>query len=229
MRVAGVDEAGRGCVIGPLVITGVLFEAETLPTLKELGVRDSKKLTVKKRNILAEEIRKLAVNIETFELQPIVIDKVVLRGKYLRRLNYLETMVMARIIRKLKPDVVYVDSPDVDSERCMSQIKFVIDSDLNVVCEHKADDTYLSTGAASIIAKVIRDERVAKLRELHGDFNSGYAHDQKTQEFIAEYFSKHKVCPDFIRGSWVTVQRHLNPLKQKKLESSHDLSQKDQE
>ncbi len=48
MLVAGVDEAGRGCVIGPLVVAGVMLKAENLPLLSELGVKDSKLLTAKK-------------------------------------------------------------------------------------------------------------------------------------------------------------------------------------
>jgi ribonuclease HII len=217
MKVAGVDEAGRGCAIGPLVIAGVLFEEETLPTLKELGVRDSKKLSSKKRKILAEEIEKLAVNYKVFELQPRDIDKVVFRSQPLRRLNYLETMIMAKLIRELRPDIVHMDPPDVDSIRCAKQVQSVIKYKLEIKCEPKADDKYVSTGAASIMAKVLRDQRVSELRDKYGDFNSGYASDKKTQRFIQEYFSKNKECPDFIRASWKTVQRQMSPFKQLKL------------
>ena len=228
MRIAGVDEAGRGCVIGPLVIAGTLFDEEALPILKEIGVRDSKKITSKRRIELAEKIKKIALDVNVVEIQPRVIDKVVFRSHPLRRLNYLETMVMAKVIRELAPDVVYVDAPDVDNKRCIIQISSVLKKEVDIICEHKADDIYPSTSASSIIAKVIRDQRVNELREKYGDFNSGYAHDEKTQKFISEYFSKNKNCPDFIRASWITVQRHLNPLKQLTLESLHDPSQKDQ-
>ncbi len=217
MRVAGVDEAGRGCAIGPLVIACVLFEEEKLPTLKDLGVRDSKKLTPKKRRTLAEEIKKIALDYKVFEIQPSVIDKVVFRSQPLRRLNYLETMIMAKLIRELEPDIVQMDPPDVDSNRCAVQIQSVIKYRIEIICEPKADDKYVSTGAASILAKVVRDQRVAELREKYGDFNSGYASDKKTQRFIEEYFSKNSECPDFIRASWKTVQRQLNPFKQTKL------------
>jgi ribonuclease HII len=217
MKVAGVDEAGRGCAIGPLVIAGVLFEEETLPTLKELGVRDSKKLSSKKRKILAGEIEKLAVGYKVFELQPRDIDKVVFRSQPLRRLNYLETMIMAKLIRELRPDIVHMDPPDVDSIRCAKQVQSVIKYKLEIKCEPKADDKYVSTGAASIMAKVLRDRRVSELRERYGDFNSGYASDKKTQRFIKEYFSKNKECPEFIRASWKTVQRQMSPFKQLKL------------
>lgn len=217
MRVAGVDEAGRGCAIGPLVIAAALFEEETLPILKEIGVKDSKKLSPKKREKLAEEIQKHALDYRIFEIQPRVIDKVVFRSQPLKRLNYLETMVMARLIRELKPDIVHMDPPDVDNLRCAKQVKSVIRYKLEVICEPRADDKYTSTGAASILAKVTRDQRIKELREKHGDFNSGYASDRKTQKFIEEYFSEHKECPDYMRASWATIQRHLKPFKQTKL------------
>ena len=140
MRVAGVDEAGRGCVIGPLVVAAALFREETLPALKEMGVKDSKKISPKKRERLAEEIKRHALDFRVFEIQPSVIDKVVFRSKPLRRLNYLETMVMAKLVRDLKPDIVYIDPPDVDSQRCADQVKSVIRFKLEVICETRADD-----------------------------------------------------------------------------------------
>ncbi len=229
MRVAGVDEAGRGCAIGPLVIAGVLVEEETIPTLREIGVKDSKKLTAKKRTTLADEIRELALDIRVIELEPHVIDHVVFRSKPLRRLNYLETMVMAKIVRELEPDIVHMDPPDVVSHRCAEQIQSVVQRKMDIICEPKADVNYPSTGAASIIAKVTRDLRIDALREKHGDIGSGYTSDWKTQEYLADYFSKTMECPSFIRASWATVQRHLNPIKQTTLESSRDPSHTDQE
>ncbi|MFC1802985.1 ribonuclease HII [Thermoproteota archaeon] len=217
MRIAGVDEAGRGCVIGPLVIAGVLFDEETLPTLREIGVKDSKKLTAKKRKTLSEEIKELALEYSIFEIQPRAIDNVVFRSVPLRRLNYLETMIMAKLIRDLEPDEAHVDTADVNSQRCIDQIKSVIKYPVEIKCEPKADAKYPATGAASIIAKVTRDQRIEKLREKYGDFNSGYASDKKTQRFIAEYFSENKECPDFIRASWSTVQRYMKQIKQTKL------------
>jgi ribonuclease HII len=217
MKVAGVDEAGRGCAIGPLVIAAAVFEEEILPTLREIGVEDSKKVSAKKREKLVEEIKELAIDYRVFEIQPRVIDKVVFRSKPLRRLNYLETMVMAKLIRELEPDLVHMDPPDVDNKRCAEQLQSVIQNKMEVICEPKADQKYVSTGAASIIAKVRRDQRIKELRELHGDFNSGYSSDKKTQLFIQEYFSTNKECPDYMRASWSTVQKHMKPFKQKKL------------
>ncbi len=209
MTIAGVDEAGRGCVIGPLVIAGVLFDDEVVGSLREIGVKDSKKLSAKKRVALSAEIKELALGYRFFELSPRTIDKVVFRNVPLRRLNYLETMAMAWIIRELKPSEAHVDPCDVVSERVASQIKGVLPFDLVIRCEPKADAKYPATGAASILAKVRRDFRIAALRELHGDFNSGYPSDWKTQNFIRDYFSENTKCPDFIRASWSTVRKYM--------------------
>jgi ribonuclease HII len=228
MRVAGVDEAGRGCAIGPLVIAGALFEEETLRTLREIGVKDSKKLSPKKRLKLVEEIKEIAIDYRVYELQPWAIDHVVFRSVPLRRLNYLETMIMARLIRELHPDAAHVDPADVDNLRCAEQIQSVIRYKIDIKCEPRADAKYVATGAASIIAKTTRDQRIAELREKHGDFNSGYSSDEKTQRYIAEYFSTHNECPDFIRASWSTVQRHMKPVKQTKLTPLRDPSHRDQ-
>lgn len=211
MTIAGVDEAGRGCVIGPLVIAGVLFDEDTVSALPEIGVKDSKKVSPKKREKLYTEIKELALAYEFFELQPRVIDKVVFRDVPLRKLNYLETMAMASVIRRLQPTEAHVDPCDVDSDRCARQIQGVVPFKVEVKCEPKADAKYPATGAASILAKVTRDRHIEVLREKYGDFNSGYPSDKKTQAFIRDYFESNNECPEFIRGSWSTVRKYWSP------------------
>jgi ribonuclease HII len=217
LKIAGVDEAGRGCVIGPLVIAGVVFRIDEINKLKEMGVKDSKLLSPKKREGLSHRIRKIALEIEYFELKPREIDKVVFRGKPLRRLNYLETLSMAKVLRKLDADIAYVDPTDVDHGRCARQMKQVIPYPIEIFCEPKADGTYMSTGAASILAKVLRDKRINDLKEVHGDFGSGYPHDKKTIKFLEVYFEERREFPDFIRKSWSTVSRYREDFKQTRL------------
>ncbi|UCE16502.1 MAG: ribonuclease HII, partial [Candidatus Bathyarchaeota archaeon] len=95
MRIVGVDDAGRGAVIGPLVIAGVLIDEKNLPRLRELGVRDSKRLSPDRREQLAEEIKKLVLKYHVIKLLPPEIDKVVETGRKLHRLNRLEAQTMA--------------------------------------------------------------------------------------------------------------------------------------
>ena len=98
MLVAGVDEAGRGCVIGPLVIAGVLAKEEILPVLTKLGVKDSKLLSPQKRESLAVEIRRLTDKHIIVKLSPLEIDRVVESGRKLHKLNRLEAENMARCV-----------------------------------------------------------------------------------------------------------------------------------
>jgi ribonuclease HII len=205
--VAGVDEAGRGCAIGPLVVAGVLFEERAIDTLQAMDVRDSKQLSRRKRESLAFEIRELSLRHKYFDLQPRTIDIVVDRDVKLRKLNYLETMVMAKIIRDLRPDIAYVDPADVVVDRFVEQILSVLSWELEVFSEVKADSKYPIVSAASILAKVRRDRIVAELRDEYGDLGSGYPSDKRTVRFLESWFEKHDTCPSFIRGSWSTVKR----------------------
>ena len=208
--VAGVDEAGRGCVIGPLIIAGVLFKENDVDSLTQIGVKDSKKLSSKRRESLSKEITQLALGVEYFELSPESIDSVVFRNKYLRRLNYLETMVMASVVRKLHPEIVFIDTCDVDNHRCKEQILSVLSFTPDIICEPKADEKFPVTSAASILAKVRRDKIIKEIREEYGDFNSGYPSDMKTQTFLREWYRQNGEFPRIVRYSWTTIKRIKN-------------------
>ena len=121
--VAGVDEAGRGCVIGPLVVAGVMMRAENLPLLSELGVRDSKLLTAKKRTELYPEIIRLAEKFITVKVPPQQIDVAVESARRLHKLNRLEAQTMAKVIEALKPDQAYVDAADTVEQRFGNHIR----------------------------------------------------------------------------------------------------------
>jgi ribonuclease HII len=207
VKVAGVDEAGRGPAIGPLVVGGVLFDEETAEALPSIGVKDSKKLSPKRRESLEVEIMDLADSWAFFDLQPRTIDKVVNRGVVYRKLNYLEAMAMAKVIRDLAPHRAIVDPADTVIDRFVGDIKRVIPPGIEVYGESHADDIYPVVSAASILAKVRRDRFVAELREEHGDFGSGYSSDRKTVSFLESWFEDRDDCPPFMRCSWATIKR----------------------
>lgn len=207
VKVAGVDEAGRGPAIGPLVVGGVLFDEETAEALPSMGVKDSKKLSPKRRESLEGEIMNLADSWAFFDLQPRTIDKVVNRGVVYRKLNYLEAMAMAKVIRDLAPHRAIVDPADTVIDRFVGDIKRVIPPWIEVHGESHADDIYPVVSAASILAKVRRDRFVAELREEHGDFGSGYSSDRKTVSFLESWFEDRDDCPPFMRCSWATIKR----------------------
>jgi ribonuclease HII len=205
--VAGLDEAGRGCVIGPLVVAGVMLEEEGIEVLRQLGVRDSKLLSPRRRENLSREIESIALKIAYFEIPPRAIDRVVERGVKLRRLNYLEALAMARVIGELRPERVYIDSSDVRPSRFAGQILKVMRWRPQICCEHRADQAYPIVSAASILAKVRRDRIIDELRRRYGDFGSGYPSDRRTIEFLKRILGEGGEWPPFIRRSWKTVRR----------------------
>ena len=207
MLVAGVDEAGRGCVVGPLVVAGISVKSENLQLLTELGVKDSKLLTAKKRENLYPEIIELTEKHHIIKLPPAQIDKVVQSSRTLHKLNRLEAQTMAKIVEVLRPDEAYVDAADVVAHRFGTHITECLRFKTRIVSEHKADRTYPIVSAASIIAKVERDGEIAKLRVKYGDFGSGYLTDDKTTIFLKRLLDENGSYPSFIRKSWKPAQR----------------------
>lgn len=205
--ISGVDEAGRGSVIGPLVVAGVSFEERDLPKLVEIGVKDSKLLSPIKREKLSKQIRNLAINSHVIFLSPFEIDQVVEKGKRLHKLNRFEARTMAKIISILKPDIVYVDAADVLAQRFGVHIAEYLDFNPKIVSEHKADITYPIVSAASIIAKVERDVVISHLNKKYGNLGCGYPSDYNTRLFLSNWIKKFGTYPDFVRKSWKTSKK----------------------
>ncbi len=235
MIVAGVDDAGRGSVLGPLVIGGVSIDESKIPDLLRLGVRDSKSLLPKRRRELYKEIRKLCTRVLWQKITPREIDRVVFSGQKLFRLNYLEAQVMASVLSKLEYDVAYVDCCDTNQKRFGYLVSDMIAGQLGkkftvgeknplfdrIVSEHHADRNYPVVSAASIVAKVNRDTLIEKLHDKHGMFGSGYPSDQKTIDYLKKALGSSCGLPSFTRLSWLTIRRIQE--KSPKLEGSQQL------
>ena len=220
VEIAGVDDAGRGPIIGPLVIAGVILSTEQIPELVRLGVRDSKMLTSMTRTELAKRIKLITRKISIREIQPKEIDEVVFHGVKLRKLNFLEARVMAEVINDLRPSEVYVDASDVNEKRYGETILDFLSNDLKtirIISEHHADRTYPIVSAASILAKVHRDEVITGLHEKYGDFGSGYITDPKTMSFLRNYRCHHDGFPPIVRLSWKTTKEIEDELAQSRL------------
>ena len=219
MLIAGVDDAGRGSVIGPLVIAGVLIKEEELPKLIQLGVKDSKLLSPHRREKLAMKIKQLVQKYSVIKISPEEIDEVVEKGRKLHKLNRLEAHTMAKVIEMLKPDTAYVDASDVLEERFKEHILECLPFRVEVVSEHKADRKYPVVSAASIIAKVERDMEIVELASVHGDFGSGYPSDPRTMSFLQQCLEKKGEYPEFVRKSWKPAKKTKaeNDSCQKKL------------
>ncbi len=213
--IAGADEAGRGPVFGPMVLCGVLLDELMLKELKAAGVRDSKLLTPRRRESLAELIAQKAARYEIIELAPAEIDESRLNKKI--NLNELEAMNFAQILDRLRPEIAYVDSTDPNPAMFKERIQRYLRTKPKLVVENFADRRYVIVAAASIVAKVRRDQRVAELRERYGDLGSGYSSDPRTIAFLKRWVREHGKLPEFARRSWETAQRIEGEAKQKKL------------
>ena len=213
MLTLGVDDAGRGPLIGPMILSGVLLTNEQERKLKKFGIKDSKELTHKERVRLSKEIKVNSLNCETVSAFPKEIDEAVLGNQV--NLNTLEARKMAEVInalnsgKYLKEKIkVYVDCPSTNistwQNKLVNFIKHI--GNLEIVCEHKADANYVSVGAASILAKVTREEEVAKIRKEFGEIGSGYPADPITKKFLVENGRKLRDSGIF-RKSWSTWKK----------------------
>lgn len=201
MLTLGVDEAGRGALIGPLVVAGVVIDESKHKELKELGVKDSKMLSPRQRESLYPRIIKFVKN---YSIKVISNKEVDNRRDIGLNLNELEALKIAQIISELKPDKAIIDSPHPVVEKFAPVIRRFLSGskDIKLVLEHKADVNHPEVSAGSILAKVTRDRLIEELKERLGvDFGSGYPSDHKTKEAVRKYRSK--LLP-YIRQTWAT-------------------------
>lgn len=202
MLVAGIDEAGRGCVIGPLVVAGLAVQEQNITAIAALGVKDSKLLKAQKREELVPKILQLAEKFFVVKIPPLEIDRAVESQRKLHKLNRLEAETMAQVVTELEPDIVYVDAADIVAKRFGQQVMEASAFKTRIVSEHKADQKYIVVSAASIIAKVERDNTVAALRSEFGDFGTGYLGDPRTKRFLIQWLKANPDYPHCVRRSW---------------------------
>ncbi len=206
----GIDEAGRGPVLGPLVVAGVACEDPAI--LADMGCKDSKRLTPMKRERLARLIEKhpeIRVVVEV--LEPEDLDE----ERRAMSLNDIEVVLFRRVAKALGAGHLTVDAADVDAARFGRNIAAGLDG-VAVLSEHKADDNHVIVAAASIIAKTRRDAAIEDLRRslerrIDFDMGSGYPSDPKTRAFIETWHARFGDVPPGTRRSWKTVQALLGP------------------
>lgn len=202
-KVLGIDEAGRGSVIGPLVVGGFLAEERRLEELRPLGVRDSKLLSRARRETLFDALKEVGDQI-ALEIPPADIDVAVRQGK----LNLLEAHTFARLIRMTDAQEVFVDACDPVADRFGRRVRSLARTRARVISRHKADRDVPVVSAASVVAKVCRDRAIDRLqRQLGVDCGSGYPSDARTQAFVSGHLSSRAVPVNWLRYSWSTVER----------------------
>ena len=199
--IMGIDEAGRGPVIGPMIICGVVIREDSLSGLVKRGVRDSKSLSPRQREKLKREIELLCEGYELISISPQEIDK--------EGMNDLELRNTVRLIKRFLPQKVFLDAPTRNCESYERKIRELLPSRVRVklVVENFADRNYPIVGAASILAKVERDRRISQLEKLYGPLGSGYPSDERTIEFLKGYLRRRQDLPPIVRRRWKTIRR----------------------
>ena len=200
--ICGVDEAGKGPVMGPMVVAGVSVKNAKL--IENLGFKDSKLLSSQRRL----ELFNLIKQNYSYEIEIINVEKID-EYRMKNQLNLLNRKAFEKVISKLNPNVAYVDAADVNEERFGREIKINLTNpnDTDVISMHKADSMIPVVAAASIIAKQTRELEIKKLKKEIGDFGSGYPSDERTIKFLKSYFYDNSRWPPGTRKSWKTIER----------------------
>jgi ribonuclease HII len=211
--ILGIDEAGRGSVIGPLFVAGVMIDEKDEEKLREIGVKDSKMLTPAQRERIYPMIKKIAKDYVALETTAKEIDEM----RKVKNLNIIEAEKMAQIIKTLKADRAYVDTPQASTGKFKAILLNLARNHTEIIAENYCDERYPVCSAASIIAKVERDRKVEKIKKIvKFDFGVGYSHDARSIEFVKKSLRDKKHL-EFIRHSWVTVDDLKNRKEQKTL------------
>ena len=200
--ICGVDEAGKGPVMGPMVVAAVSVEDAKL--IENLGFKDSKLLSSQRRL----ELFNLIKQNYSYEIEVINVEKID-EYRMKNQLNLLNRKAFEKVISRLNPKVAYVDAADVNEERFGREIKVNLTNpnDTDVISMHKADSMIPVVAAASIIAKQTRELEIKKLKKEIGDFGSGYPSDERTIKFLKSYFHNNSRWPPGTRKSWKTIKR----------------------
>ncbi|MFA5105541.1 MAG: ribonuclease HII [Candidatus Micrarchaeia archaeon] len=208
--IAGVDEAGRGCIVGSMFLCVLYCKKEDEPKLRKIGVKDSKLLSPKRREEIEPEIRKMC-SVKLVEVDAEEITALMDTAS----LNEIEAMKIAHALNsvKSKPEIVYVDSPDNIPKNFELRIRKYLNDRMHIISQNKAESRFPIVAAASIVAKVARDAQIEKIKSILGiDFGSGYTSDPRTISFLQEHAGEPEVRK-YLRTKWKT----LDNIKQKTL------------
>ncbi len=216
IMILGIDESGRGPVIGDMVIAGVLLPTkESELELVKSGVKDSKKLSKHKREDLFPLIQEISTKVITKVISASQVDE---WRKNKGSLNDMEAKFFSQVISEAPARRIFVDCSDVITGTFRERMERYKGGNIQgLVCRHFADDTFPVVSAASVVAKVVRDRRIFRLSRSFGEMGSGYCHDPRTLSFLQNWLDDNGSFPDFVRKTWYTARRLKDSRNQRKL------------
>ena len=208
--ILGIDDAGRGPIIGPMILAGVLLTKEQGEILRKYNVRDSKTVSPSSRKQMEKIIKENSIAHKIVQASPELIDGSLTSGT---NLNELEAKMAAKVINSINKNLtekikVIIDCPSVNVVSWkLSLLRYIEKTEnLEISCEHKADVNHISAAAASILAKEVREKEVTKMKKEFGDFGSGYPADPKTKKFLVEK-GKEFSNSGIFRKTWATWKK----------------------
>lgn len=204
MLLLGVDEAGKGPVVGSMFVAGVVIEEDTLFDLAALGVKDSKQIPRERRELLEKRILELSQDHYVLEVAPHIIDEL----RQVMTMNEIMVRCHSKVVSSLSADRCILDAADVKAERFAERVRVVSGTTIPILAEHKADCNHMVVAAASIVAKVRRDRSIRDLEASCGrTIGTGYPADSDTIRFLEDWVKETGDLPPFARKSWTTAQR----------------------
>lgn len=201
--IIGVDEAGRGPVIGPMIVVGVMFREESVGEVVSLGVRDSKTLDRRFRETLYQRILEIAEKHSYVKIEAREIDRENLNALFYQSV----VRIVEDLIREAPLSVKRITVDLTGHPRTLEVEIRKLGFPGELILEYKADRKYPEVSAASIVAKVVRDREIEVLKKLYGDFGSGYPSDPKTRRWVREYYVENNTLPAIVRRSWKTIKK----------------------
>jgi len=202
MIIAGIDEAGKGSVFGSLWIACYVIDDSC-----DIQAGDSKKYSKKKRESMYHNLVEQAIEVQVYEITATELNTMHENGMTLIEM---EQWAMAMLINSLqsKPEKIYIDAADVNEQRFGFHISNSLNFQCNIISEHNADNIFPVVGAASIIAKVSRDNHIHELKQFYdAEIGSGYPSDKKTRNWLLEYYNRLNSFPKETRLFWNTVNK----------------------
>lgn len=212
MKIVGIDEVGRGLVIGLMVIVVVVVDENSFLKFEELKVRDFKKLILKRWEKFFNEIFGVLDDYVIFEL---FFDVIGFREGMFNEFE-VENFVKVLNLFKVKFDVIYVDVVDVDEECFVREFGERLNFEVEVVVKYKVDDIFFVVLVVLIFVKVIRDRVVEKFKEEYGEIGFGYLSDLRMRVFFENYYWEYGEFLLIVRKGWKMLKKIVEKVESEK-------------
>jgi len=222
--ICGIDESGRGAVIGPLVICAVCTDEEYVKKIGSIVTSDREVRDDSVRKLIYLRTRKFLKVIEYVVVDAPVIDYFVSQGLLNEMLASYMTLAIANVVTQgYMPWIVKIDSP---IKKWSIFKKAILDyfnaleipiPKQNIFVKAGLDEEDPIVALAGVLAKLKRDTIVQQLKKKYGDFGSGYPSDVRTRSWLRKLIEQGKELPPIVRKTWTTVEnivKEIDKLKQ---------------